>query len=51
VGACRAKLIGGTPGKRTLGVLIDLRDAEELLTDIRDTLAPGTPVSETVQPF
>ena len=51
VGACRAKLIGGTPGKPTFGVLIDLRDAEELLTDIRDTLAPGTPLSENVQPF
>jgi hypothetical protein len=51
VGACRAKLIGGTPGKRTLGVLINLRDTEGLLTDIRDALAPGTPLSDNVQPF
>ncbi len=51
VGACRAKLIGGMPGKPTLGVLIDLKDTEQLLTDIRDTLAQGTPVSESVPPF
>jgi hypothetical protein len=51
VGVCRAKLIGGTPGKRTYGVLIDLRETESLLTDLRDSLAPGTPVSDRVQPF
>lgn len=51
VGMCRAKLIGGTPGKRTYGVLIDLRETESLLTDLRDSLAPGTPVSDRVQPF
>jgi hypothetical protein len=51
VAACRAKLIGGTPGKPTFGVLLNLRDTEELLTDIRDTLAPGTAVSASVAPF
>ena len=51
VGVCRAKLIGGTPGKRTYGVLIDLRETESLLTDLRDSFAPGTPVSDRVQPF
>jgi hypothetical protein len=51
VGACRAKLIGGTPEKSTYGVLINLRDTEERLMDIRDTLAPGTPLSDSVPPF
>jgi hypothetical protein len=51
VGACRAKLIGGTAEKSTYGVLINLRDTDELLTDIRDTLAPGTPLSDRVPPF
>jgi hypothetical protein len=51
VGVCRAKLIGGTPGKRTYGVLIDLRETESLLTDLRDSLAPVTAVSDRVQPF
>lgn len=51
VGFCRAKLIGGTPGKPTYGVLINLRETESLLTDLRDSLAPGTPVSDRVQPF
>lgn len=51
VGLCRAKLIGGTPGKRTYGVLIDLRETESLLTDLRDSLAPGRPVADRVQPF
>lgn len=51
VGLCRAKLIGGTPGKNTYGVLIDLRETESLLTDLRDSLAPGTQVSDRVQPF
>ena len=51
VGICRAKLIGGTPGKPTYSALINLRETESLLTDLRDSLAPGTPVSDRVEPF
>jgi hypothetical protein len=51
VGACRAKLIGGVGNKKSYGVLLNLRDRESLLVDIRDALAPGTPVSDHVQPF
>jgi hypothetical protein len=51
VGACRAKLIGGVGDKKSYGVMLNLRDPESLLVDIRDTLAPGTPVSDNVQPF
>ena len=51
VGACRAKLIGGVGEKRSFGVMLNLKDPETILTDIRDTLAPGSPVSNSVQPF
>ena len=51
VGACRAKLIGGIGDKKSFGVMLNLRDPESLLVDIRDTLAPGSAVSADVQPF
>lgn len=51
LGACRAKLIGGVGKKKSFGVMLNLKDPETLLVDVRDTLAPGTPVSDTVRPF
>lgn len=51
VGACRAKLIGGTAGKKSFGVMLNIKDPQTILVDIRDTLGPGTAVSPTVQPF
>jgi hypothetical protein len=51
VGACRAKLIGGVGAKKSFGVMLNLKDVETILVDIRDTLAPGTAVSPNVQPF
>jgi len=50
VGACRAKLIGGIGDKKSFGVMLNLKDPESVLIDIRDTLAPGTAASDTVQP-
>jgi hypothetical protein len=50
-GACRAKLIGGVGAKTSYGVLLNMRDVPELLTDIRDTVAPGTAASSSVEPF
>ena len=51
VGACRAKLIGGVGEKKSFGVMLNLKDPETILVDVRDTLAPGTVVSPSVQPF
>ena len=51
VGACRAKLIGGIGEKKSFGVMLNLKDPETILTDIRDTLAPGTAASANVHPF
>jgi hypothetical protein len=51
VGTCRAQLTGGVGEKRSFGVLLNLRDLDDLLTMLRDSLAPGTPVSGNVQPF
>jgi hypothetical protein len=48
---CRAVPIGGIRDKRHHGAMLNLRDPQSVLVDIRDTLAPGTVVSETVQPF
>jgi hypothetical protein len=31
--------------------MLNLKDVETILVDIRDTLAPGTAVSPNVQPF
>lgn len=51
VGACRAKLIGGIGHKKSFGVMLNLKDPETILVDIRDTLSPGAAVSESVEPF
>jgi hypothetical protein len=51
VGACRAELIGGVGEKRSFRVMPNLKDPETILTDIRDTLAPGTAASSSVQTF
>jgi hypothetical protein len=51
VGTCRAKLTGGTVEKRSFGVLLDLRELDELLIFIRVTLEPGATVAAEVQPF
>ena len=51
VGACRAKLIGGIGRKKSYGVLLDVRDAESLLEEITRSLAPGSPLPESAQPF
>ena len=51
VGACKAKLIGGVPGKKSFGVMLNIKDPETILVDVRDTLAPGSEVSSSVQPF
>jgi hypothetical protein len=50
IGTCRAKLTGGVGEKRSFGVLLNLREVDELLTDIRDTLGIGRPAAE-VEPF
>jgi hypothetical protein len=44
-------LIGGVGEKRSFGVMLNLKDAETILTDIRETVTPGSPVSNSVQPF
>lgn len=51
VGTCRAQLTGGVDEKRSFGVLLNLRQVDELLIFIRDTLEPGQPVAGDVQPF
>jgi hypothetical protein len=40
VGLCRAKLIGGTPGKSSLGVVLDLQDAASTLAAISGDVQP-----------
>lgn len=50
VGTCRARLTGGAGEKRTFGVLLNLREVDELLPFIRDTLNPGA-TAVTDQPF
>jgi hypothetical protein len=44
-------LIGGVGEKRHFGVMLNLKVPETILMDVRDTLAPGSPVSNSVQPF
>jgi hypothetical protein len=51
VGRCRARLTGGAGEKRSFGVLLSLRELDELLTFIRDTLEPGSAVDQNVKPF
>jgi hypothetical protein len=51
VGACRAKLIGGVGHKKSFGVMINIKDTETILVDVRDTLEPGQAVAADVQPF
>jgi HIRAN domain len=51
VGTCRAQLTGGVGEKRSFGVLLNLRDVDELLIFIRDTLEPGQAVAADVNPF
>jgi hypothetical protein len=51
VGTCRAQLTGGVGEKRSFGVLLNLRDVDELLIFIRDRLEPGTAASSHVKPF
>jgi hypothetical protein len=51
VGTCRAQLTGGVGEKRSFGVLLNLRELDELLIFIRDTLEPGQAVAEDVKPF
>ena len=51
VGACRAQLTGGVGEKRTFGVLLNLRELDDLLIFIRDTLEPGQAVAADVKPF
>lgn len=51
VGVCRAQLTGGVGEKRSFGVLLNLRDVDELLMFLRDTLEPGQAAPENVQPF
>jgi len=51
VGTCRAQLTGGAGEKRSFGVLLNLREVDELLIFIRDTLEPGAAVAANVEPF
>jgi hypothetical protein len=51
VGACRAKLIGGVGHKKSYGVMINIKDTETILVDVRDTLESGQAVASDVQPF
>jgi hypothetical protein len=51
VGTCRARLTGGTGEKRSFGVLLNLRELDELLTFLRDTLEPGSAVDANVKAF
>jgi hypothetical protein len=51
VGRCRARLTGGVGEKRSFGVLLDLRDVDELLIIVRDKLEPGTAAAASVEPF
>src|SRR5262245_21115375 len=51
VGTCRAQLTGGVGEKRSFGVLLNLREVDELLTFIRDTLEPGQAAAADVKPF
>jgi hypothetical protein len=51
VGTCRAQLTGGVGEKRSFGVLLNLREVDELLTFIRNTLEPGQAVAADVKPF
>jgi hypothetical protein len=51
VGSCMARLTGGTPEKRSFGVLLNLRDVDELLVFVRRTLEPGAATPTNDQPF
>jgi hypothetical protein len=51
VGTCQARLTGGVGEKRSFGVLLSVREVDELLTFIRDTVEPGAAVDENVKPF
>jgi len=51
VGTCRAQLTGGVGEKRSFGVLLNLREVDELLIFIRDTLESGQAVAADVKPF
>jgi hypothetical protein len=51
VGLCRARLTGGEGSKRSFGVLLNLREADQLLVDLRNSLEPGAVVDPSVKPF
>jgi HIRAN domain len=51
MGICRARLTGGEGAKRSFGVLLNLREADQLLVDLRNSLEPGAVVDPSVKPF
>lgn len=51
VGTCRAQLTGGVGEKRSFGVLLSLRERDDLLIYIRDTLEPDAALAADVEPF
>lgn len=51
VGTCQARITGGAGEKRSFGVLLSLRDADELLIFLGQTLQSGTAAAEDIQPF
>jgi hypothetical protein len=51
VGTCRALITGGTADKRSFGVLLNLRELDELLTHVRATLEPHTASTIDDSPF
>ena len=50
-GTCRARLTGGTDDRRSFGVLLNLRDASDLLISLRNALEPGSPVEANAEAF
>jgi hypothetical protein len=50
-GGCRARLIGGEGEKRSFGVMLSLREHDDLLIEMRDRFEPGAAVSGDVKAF
>ena len=51
IGSCQARLTGGEGKKRSFGVILSLRESDDLLIALRDRFEPGAAVAGDVNPF
>jgi hypothetical protein len=51
MGSCQARLTGGEGNKRSFGVILSLRESDDLVVALRDRFEPGAAVAGDLSPF